>query len=670
MALERAKTTNTAKAAKKKPVRTKERRNIWLMVISALLIIGSIILFTPPQDKITQGLDIRGGLSVVLSANPDEGQEVTVEDMEQARSIIENRVNALGATEATVQVQGTDQILVQIPGLEDAEQALETIGSTGQLVFARLDSFTDDAVVEDIQNGNYGEFATIKDDFGYSFPAEEGKELKVDPSTYDAMFTGDNLDRVTVDRASQTSAYYAVNLDLDATATEAFAEATRDLVVTQGQIVILLDNNVESAPSVKSIISDGNVSITGNYSADEAKAFQAVLESGSLPVNFEFSTSQVVGPTLGQEALYAGLIVVLIGLALVMLYLLFFYKGLGIITASAMLVFACIYLGILAALSAFGLFSLSLAGIAGIVLTIGMAADSSILTVERFREEIRMGKSVRAASQSGVKHAIFTSIDADSVTLVSALCLFFLASAGVKGFGLTLSLGIFCDIAMMLLFKAPLIRLLAPRSIAKHPGFWGIKDCEEAAAGYAELAAAEGVSVMEAETAEQMDPAESKDIIEEREGARRGAGTVADAARKIRGRFIKRDINFLGVRKVFLTVAAVAMVACLVVIGVRGFNFGIEFVGGSSITYTNTGDVTSDDLRAAFEEAGEADVTIQTTVTSGENGFLVRTANSDASDMNTKANQVADQLGISQSYISRLEKRIIDRLKREIMRMM
>ncbi len=647
MALERAKTTNTAKAAKKKPVRTKERRNIWLMVISALLIIGSIILFTPPQDKITQGLDIRGGLSVVLSANPDEGQEVTVEDMEQARSIIENRVNALGATEATVQVQGTDQILVQIPGLEDAEQALETIGSTGQLVFARLDSFTDDAVVEDIQNGNYGEFATIKDDFGYSFPAEEGKELKVDPSTYDAMFTGDNLDRVTVDRASQTSAYYAVNLDLDATATEAFAEATRDLVVTQGQIVILLDNNVESAPSVKSIISDGNVSITGNYSADEAKAFQAVLESGSLPVNFEFSTSQVVGPTLGQEALYAGLIVVLIGLALVMLYLLFFYKGLGIITASAMLVFACIYLGILAALSAFGLFSLSLAGIAGIVLTIGMAADSSILTVERFREEIRMGKSVRAASQSGVKHAIFTSIDADSVTLVSALCLFFLASAGVKGFGLTLSLGIFCDIAMMLLFKAPLIRLLAPRSIAKHPGFWGIKDCEEAAAGYAELAAAEGVSVVEAETAEQMDPAESKDIIEEREGARRGAGTVADAARKIRGRFIKRDINFLGVRKVFLTVAAVAMVACLVVIGVRGFNFGIEFVGGSSITYTNTGDVTSDDLRAAFEEAGEADVTIQTTVTSGENGFLVRTANSDASDMNTKANQVADQLGIA-----------------------
>ncbi len=641
MALERAKTP------KKKPVRTKERRNIWLLVISALLIIGSIILFTPPQDKITQGLDIRGGLSVVLSANPDEGQEVTTEDMELARTIIENRVNALGASEATVQVQGTDQILVQIPGLEDAEQALDTIGSTGQLAFARLDSFTDDQVVQEIQNGNYGEFATIKDDFGYSFPAEEGKELKVDPSIYTTMFTGDSLERVTVDRASQTSAYYAVNLDLDQQATEAFAEATRDLVVTQGQIVILLDNNVESAPAVQSIISDGNVSITGNYSADEAKAFQAVLESGSLPVNFEFSTSQVVGPTLGQDALYAGLIVVLIGLALVMLYLLFFYKGLGIITASAMLVFAVIYLGILAALSAFGLFSLSLAGIAGIVLTIGMAADSSILTVERFREEIRMGKSVRAASQSGVKHAILTSIDADSVTLVSALCLFFLASAGVKGFGLTLSLGIFCDIAMMLLFKAPLIRLLAPRSIAKHPGFWGIKDCEAAAAGYRELAAAEGVSVVEAETAEQMSPEESLEVLEDRNGLAKGKAVAKDAQKKIRGCFLKRDINFLGVRKIFLSIAAVAMVACLAVMGFKGFNFGIEFVGGSSVTYTNTGDITTDDLRAAFAELGEEDVSIQTTVTSGENGFLVRTANADAADMNAKANDVAEKLGIA-----------------------
>ena len=155
------------------------------------------------------------------------------------------------------------------------------------------------------------------------------------------------------------------------------------------------------------------------------------------------------------------------------------------------------------------MFSLSLAGIAGIVLTIGMAADSSILTMERFREEIRMGRSVRAASITGVKHAIVTSVDADLVTLVSALSLFFLASASVKGFGLTLALGIVCDIVMMLLFKAPLIRLLAPRSIAKHPGFWGVRDSLEAAKDYEALAAAEGTTTAEAEVGLAMDSVES-----------------------------------------------------------------------------------------------------------------------------------------------------------------
>ena len=461
--------------------RSAGRRNVWLLVLATLLVVASLIMFIPPQERITLGLDIRGGLSVVLTAENESGEPITDEQMEQSRAIIESRVNSLGASEATVQVQGTDQILVQIPGLEDSESALRTIGSTGQLVFARLDSFTDQNVVSQIQQGTYGQKESFQDAFGNTFYSEDESKLEVTPGTYEVILTGDNITNVSVDRESETSANYAVDVELDAEGTAAFAEATSELVSTNGQIVIILDNEVQSAPAVQAAITDGRVAITGNYTMDEAKAFETVLESGSLPINFEFSQSQVVGPTLGIDALFAGLIVVLIGLALVMVYLLVFYKGLGIINASAMLIFAVMYLGILATLSAFGLFSLTLAGVAGIVLTIGMAADSSVLTVERFREEIRMGKSIRAASQSGVRHAILTSIDADLVTLVSALCLFFLASAGVKGFGLTLSLGIFCDIVMMLVFKAPLIRLLAPRIMAKHPGFWGIKDCEQAA---------------------------------------------------------------------------------------------------------------------------------------------------------------------------------------------
>ncbi len=597
-----------AEPQKKKKHHNKDRRNVWLLVVMALLVIGSIVMFTPPQEKINQGLDIQGGLSVVLTAHNNDGSDVSTEDMESSRAIIENRVNALGASEAVVQIQGNDQILVQIPGLSDTEEALNTIGKTGKLEFARLDSFTDSDVKTKIQNGQYGTQGTVTDAFGNSFPSEKVEHLKVEEGTYTPIITGSNLEKVDVGQASQTSTDYAVNLRLDSEGTRAFAEATEDLAPTKGQIVIILDGEVQSAPAVQSVISDGNVSITGGYTLDAAKQMKTVLESGSLPVSFEYAQSQVVGPTLGQDALQSGVLVALIGLVIVMIYLLVFYEGLGIITAAAMAVFAAIYLGILALLSAFGLFSLSMAGIAGVVLTIGMAADSSILTLERFREEIRMGRSVRAASITGVRHGILTSIDADLVTLVSALTLFFLASASVKGFGMTLALGIVCDIVMMLLFKAPLIRLLAPKLIAKHPKFWGVEDCIEAVPYF------QGVK-------------------------------QASSRKDVRGRFIKLDINLLGLKKIFLTAACCAMVLVAIIVGVRGMNFGIEFVGGTSVTFHGTGDVTTEQVRDAFSDAGEPDAVIQTTTADGEPGFLVRTTTTSAEDATVTANEVADTFG-------------------------
>lgn len=605
--------SSSASKNRRKTSQHVNRRNVWLLVLTTLLVIGSVFMFTPPQEKINQGLDIQGGLSVVLTAKGEDGSAVSAEDMEKSRAIIESRVNSLGASEATVALQGTDQVLVQIPGLSDTEEALATIGKTGKLEFARLDSFTDETVRTKIENGQYIERESVTDSFGNSFPTSEEKlTMQVEPGTYTPIVTGDDIERVTVGQASEASTDYAVNLKLDGEGASAFAQATKELAPTKGQIVIILDGIVQSAPAVQGEIPNGDVSITGGYTLDEAKSMQTVLESGSLPVSFEFAQSQTVGPTLGQDALASGVLVAGIGLALVMLYLLLFYHGLGLITAAAMAVFAALYLGILATLSHFGLFSLSLAGIAGIVLTIGMAADSSILTLERFREEIRMGRSVRAASKTGVRHGIMTSIDADLVTLVSALTLFFLASASVKGFGLTLALGILCDIAMMLVFKAPLIRLLAPRAIAKHPGFWGVADSQKAAPYF------EG----------------TKELAE---------------GEKLRGRFVKRDFDILGLRKYFLTAACIVVAAIAIVVGVRGINFGIEFVGGTSIAFHDTGDVSIEQVRDAFEDAGEGDAVVQTTVTDGEEGFLVRTASTSAEDATAVANSVADTFGWSTS---------------------
>ena len=601
---------------KKSSLKNADRRNVWLLIICTIAVIASFFAFTPPSEKINQGLDIQGGLSVVLSASNEDGSAISSEDMEKSRAIVEKRVNLLGASEATVQVQGNNQILVQIPGVSDPEQALKTIGTTGKLEFARLDSFTYEDVKQKIDSGQTDHENITDPVTGQQFAVES--KLTAPQGTYTPLITGENISRVDVGRESETATTYSVNLTLDSAGSAAFAQATKELVSTHGKIVILLDGVVQSAPAVQSEITGGQVSITGNYTLDQAKSLQTVLESGSLPVSFSYSQSQVVGPTLGQDALASGVLVALIGLLLVVIYLFFFYKGLGIITAAAMLVFSVLYLGILGLLSLLGQFSLSLAGVAGIVLTIGMAADSSILTLERFREEIRMGRSIKAASQSGVRHAILTSIDADLVTLVSALALFFLASASVKGFGMTLALGIFCDIVMMLIFKAPLIRLMAPRTISKHPDFWNVHDCLNAVGG-----------------TEQLVEDEAK-----------------TPAQKVVGRFIKRDIPFLRARKVLLIIAACCVAVALVVCGVRGLNFGTEFVGGTSISINQTAGATTDQVRDAFAAAGQENAVVQTTSTNGQEGFLVRLATTDTTEAYSASSAVAQTLGLSSTDIT------------------
>ncbi len=268
---------------------------------------------------------------------------------------------------------------------------------------------------------------------------------------------------------------------------------TTILAPTHGRIAILLDGVVQSAPAVQVPITNGDVSITGNYTLSDAQEFKTVLESGALPVTLEYSESSFVGPTLGQDSLTQGLIAVVVGFAVILAYLLFFYRGLGLVTAGALVVFGIVYLGIFALLSANGLFALSLPGLAGIVLTIGMAADSSILVLERFREELRAGKGVRSASVSGSKHGIGTAVDAGIVSLISALGLFFLTTGSVRGFGLTLALGVLCSFFTLLCFTTPALRLLGRYAIEDHPGFWGVRS--DIAEGKGIVPAAKGSAV-------------------------------------------------------------------------------------------------------------------------------------------------------------------------------
>ena len=431
------------------------RRYTFTLAALAVLLVCCAIGFMPPTERITQGLDIRGGVSVILSATKADGSAVSAEDMTTATEIVQNRVNALGAAETTVQQQGTNSILVQIPGATDADAAVKTIGQTGHLEFVRLDAIGDADALAKINAGT--------------------SDVKLKEGTYTAFMDGSSIRSCAVAQASASATgAYAVNVSLDGEGTKVFSDVTSELAPTHGQIAIVLDGVVNSAPAVQNAIKDGNVSITGNFTIDEAKALKTVLDSGSLPVTLTYSESRVVGPTLGQDSLRQGVFAIGIGAIIVVAYLFFFYQGLGLLTLGSLAVFGIIYLGLLALLSRFGAFALTLPGLAGVVLTTGSAADSSILVLERFREEVRMGRSVRAAAIGGTKEGISTSLDADAVQLVTALALFFMAVGPVKGFGLTTALGIMCDLATMFLFKAPAMRLLALGTIQRNPRFWGI----------------------------------------------------------------------------------------------------------------------------------------------------------------------------------------------------
>lgn len=450
-----------ALAKQKKSAPSKSKRNsksLACLVLIVILAIASAIALYPPQDKITMGLDIQGGVSVNLKASTTDGSPITAEQMDQTQLVISNRVNASGAAAATIQQQGNDAFLVQVPGAAENSQAiLDTLSSQGVLEFVDVGTITDETARTFIQQGL------------------TGMNLKKEGVTYTPFMTGEEVDNVTVDRP-QASAEYAVNLQLDGTGTAEFAAVTRELVSTHGQIAILLDGVVESAPAVQAAITNGQVQITGNYTVEEANALKTIIDSGSLPVSLSIEQASTVGPTLGRQALWSGILAALIGIALVIVWMLVFYKGLGLLPAASIFLMSVVYLGLLALLSQVGWFSLTLPGIAGIIVNIGMSADSSILIMECFHEQIREGKSVKTAATVGVKEGIFTSLDADVVTLVSALILYFFAMGDVRGFGLTLALGIICDLVVMALFSGPIMRILGPRVIDRHPAFWGIVD--------------------------------------------------------------------------------------------------------------------------------------------------------------------------------------------------
>jgi preprotein translocase subunit SecD len=425
-----------------------KQQSIISIIVVVILVAVAWALLWPLNKSIRQGLDIRGGVSVIMTAQPKPGQPAITEDaMSRSEIVLRTRVNQLGVSEASVQRQGSTQLLVQLPGVSDAQSALKAIGSTGLLEFVAADSIQTTAT--EIKDG-----------------------LRLTPGKYKAFLTGATITKASVGANSKSGAA-VVNLTFDAQGTKIWADYTARNVGKQ--VAIALDGVVVSAPVIQEAIPTGDTEISGNFTAASAKNLAAILQSGSLPINLVYSEARVVGPTLGQDALKAGLLAVIVGFLLVMAYLGLFYGGLGVTTWLALAAHGSLFLGVLAILSRIGQFALTLPGLAGIVLTIGLAADSSILMVERLKEEVRMGKTYRSAAKSSTRHAFGTSMDADLVTFVSAIALFSFAIGPVRGFALTLMIGIVIDLLVAWFFKRSVIILLADSWIPKAPRLFGLR---------------------------------------------------------------------------------------------------------------------------------------------------------------------------------------------------
>ncbi|MBN1193449.1 MAG: protein translocase subunit SecD [Coriobacteriia bacterium] len=438
-------------------------RNLIALLAIAVLTAVSVWQFWPPAEKITQGLDIKGGLSVILTASPLGDTALTEDTMERVETILIERVDGFGVSEASVQRQGQNAFLIQLPGISNAEDALKLLGEPGKLEFIELGSITDPATLGLIDSQIMAERST-----------EPTETLpKLDESTYEAFMTGEVITdaQVTVDELGNP----AVSLKMSKEGADTWAGVTTRLAPTRGQIVIALDGRAKSAPAVQTPILTGDTEISGSFTVDEAKGLAAVLQSGAMPADIAIDESRVVGPTLGQDSLRQGLMAGIIGVVLVGLFMAAYYRGLGVVSWVALALYGVILFGVLGALSSFGVFALTLPGIAGVILTIGVAADTSILIFERLKEEVEGGKTHRSAAKSAIRHAIGTSVDADIVTLVSAVALYIFAVGSVRGFAFTLILGIIIDLVVAILFTGPVVRILAEGPMAKMPALFGMK---------------------------------------------------------------------------------------------------------------------------------------------------------------------------------------------------
>jgi preprotein translocase subunit SecD len=376
-----------------------------------------------------------GGLLVLLDLPQEEVEYIQEMAAKQAMETIRNRIDQFGVTEPDIRRQGENRILVQLPGIKDPQRAINLIGRTALLEFKLVD---EDGDLEQALKGN----VPPGDEILY-----QAREDKATQRTIRTPFlvqkrsylTGEYLTDARVQIDSQFNEPY-VSIDFDKKGARLFERITEANV--KKRLAIVLDGNIYSAPVIQEKIGGGRARITGNFTTEEARDLAIVLRAGALPAPVQILEERTVGPSLGRDSIEKGLFSMWVGGILVVLFIGIYYKAAGVIANLALLLNILLIAAGLAAFHA----TLTLPGIAGIILTIGMAVDANVIIFERVREEVRLGKTPRAAVDGGFAKATLTILDANITTLIAAVVLFQFGTGPVKGFAVTLSIGILASL--------------------------------------------------------------------------------------------------------------------------------------------------------------------------------------------------------------------------------
>ncbi|WP_460366000.1 protein translocase subunit SecD [Actinocorallia lasiicapitis] len=511
-------------------------------VVRAVLAVGMVVcaVFVVFSQSARLGLDLRGGAQIVLETGSGGAEEA-----DRALEVLRKRVDALGLAEPSLTRAGEKRIIVELPEVRDPAEAVAALGKTAQL--------SAHAVV----GTKPADGDVVKTD-------EDGRPVRLGP----ALLTGDEIKGAAAGSDPQSLGTWSVSVDFRGNGGDAWAKATGAAACRQGdlrRIAFVLDGKVVSSPQVAAQVGcgtgimGGSTQITGGFSAEEAQGLAALIEGGALPVPVEIIDQRVVGPSLGAAAIEASAKAAVIGVLLTAVYMMVAYRLAGVLSVVSLLAYALISYAGLVALGA----TLTLPGLAGFVLAIGMAIDANVLVFERAREEVAAGRTVRVGLHTGFAKAWSAVADSSLTTLLAAGLLFFLASGPVKGFGVTLCLGVLASLFTAMVLTRVLTVAALPRV---RPGLTGLA----------------------------------------------GVGPVR---RKIES----SEPDLLGRKRIWLTLSAVALAVSVAGLAAKGLNLGVEFTGGRMVEYATS--QSADAARENVAKAGWPDAIVQKT----ETGVSVRT---------------------------------------------